>query len=387
MGFFKSLKGDHPAAIGSSSTSSGRGSSRDEKTPQNETFNPPPGPPPSYPVQGVHLSSHASPLDAASGRQEFAPPPGPPPNHSEEFAPPPGPPPGHTRDDKEPPPYHDWTVIPDTALLPPPPSIGREVGSSSNASSAEADRAHDWCKLNPLIRPHQPSNAQHGAVQHGDIRLMKSKEYKGDLLMPSEGIWKGSTRLGAGDSCLISSAPLYFAMADAPSQMGNKKTIYFEIEITSLGRGRNGDECSLAIGYCAMPYPTWRMPGWERGSLAIHSDDGCRYVNDTWGGKEFTKPFNQGDTVGLGITFSPPTVPSASGNTTVQTGQLNVETFFTRNGQKDGGWNLHEELDAETDQDVKGLDGAFDLYAAIGVFGGAEFKVKFQRQSWLYLPR
>lgn len=216
---------------------------------------------------------------------------------------------------------------------------------------------------------------------------MKPIEYKGDLSMPGIGIWKCSTRPGASDSCVISSAPLFFAMADAPAQAVKKKTIYFEIEITSIGGGRTGDESSLALGYCAMPYPTWRMPGWERGSLAVHSDDGCRYVNDTWGGKEFTRPFNGGDTVGLGMTFMPPTVPSASGNTSGQSGPLNIEVFFTRNGQKDGGWNLHEELDAETDQDVNGLDGAFDLYAAIGVFGNADFKVKFQRQSWLYLPR
>ena len=290
-------------------------------------------------------------------------------------------------DDKEPPPYHDWTVIPDTALLPPPPSIGREVGSSSNASSAEADRAHEWCRFNTLIRPHQPSRAQYDAVQNGDVRLMKPIEYKGDLLMPGVGTWKGSTRLGACDSCLISSAPLFFAMADAPVQAGQKKTVYFEIEITSLGRGRNDEECSLAIGFCAMPYPTWRMPGWERGSLAIHSDDGCRYVNDTWGGKDFTKPFNRGDTVGLGMTFLPPNAPSAYGNMPERPAGLSVDVFFTRNGQTDGGWNLHEELDADTDQGVDGLDGTFDLYAAVGLFGGAEFKIKFQRQSWLYLPR
>lgn len=384
MGFFDPLKGDHPDAIGGREKDSGHTSSQDKVHARDETFSPPSGPPPSYSGQGNHPANYAPPPDVFSGETVFAPPPGPPPNR-EEFAPPAGP--GHKNDDQEPPPYHDWTVIPDTALLPPPPSMGHEIGSSSNASSAEADRAHEWCKINPLIRPHQPSRAQHGAVQNGDVRMMKPKEYKGDLLMPSIGLWEGSTRSGASDSCLISSAPLYFAMADAPAQTGKKKSIYFEVEIKSLGRGRKGEECSLALGYCAMPYPTWRMPGWERGSLAIHSDDGCRYVNDTWGGKDFTKPFKEGDTVGLGMTFSPRSAPSADGSSGERPMGLDVEIFFTRNGQKDGGWNLHEELDAETDQGVDGLDGIFDLYAAVGLFGGAEFKILFQRQSWLYLPR
>ena len=375
MTFFNSFKGDYSDANGNGGTKHDNESSRHERAvgSEYESFAPPPGPPPSHRTQN-------------NASTEYAPPPGPPPGR-EEFAAFAGSPPSRMNNDSEPPPYHDWTVIPDTALLPPPPSIGHEIGSLSNADSAEADRAHDWCKANPIIRPHRPSGAQHGAVRNGDIRLMKPREYKGDLLMPCMGTWNASTRPGATDSCLISSAPLFFAIADAPAQGRQKKTIYFEIEIASLGRGRYNEECSVAIGYCAMPYPTWRMPGWERGSLAVHSDDGCRYVNDTWGGKDFTRPFKVGDTVGLGMTFSSPDVALAYSDASKQPASLGVDVFFTRNGQKDGSWNLHEELDADTDQGVDGLDGSFDLYAAIGVFGGAEFKAKFQRQSWLYSPR
>ena len=374
--------------MGSESTQSSSQHSRQAQSSHidDESFDAPPGPPPSHQTQGKLPPSYDASSGTTPGYDNFAPPAGPPPGHNE-FAPPPGPPPSHMSQDVEPPPYHDWTVIPDTALLPPPPSIGREIGSASNADSAEADRAHEWCKVNPLIPPHHPSSAQHGAIQSGDIRLMKPKEYKGDLLQPDKGAWKGSTRSGAADSCLISSAPLFFAMGDAPVKLGQKKTIYYEIEITSLGRGQQNEECSIAIGYCAMPYPTWRMPGWERGSLAVHSDDGCRYVNDTWGGKDFTKPFKVGDTVGLGMTFSVPEVPENSPDASRQPASLHTEVLFTRNGEKDGNWNLHEELDAKTDQGVDGLDGKFDLYAAIGIFGGAEFKINFQRQNWLLLPR
>ena len=380
MSFFKKMKGDHPDAIGNEDTQYRNDDS------QYESFDPPPGPPPAHGMQSKVPAAYEPPPGPPPGHDVFAPPAGPPPGH-EDFAPPDGPPPSHVSHDSEPPPYHDWTVIPDTALLPPPPSIGRELGSTSNADSAEADRAHEWCRVNPLMPPHQPSNAQHSAIQAGDIRLMKPKEYKGDLLQPSKGTWRGSTRSGAADSCLISSAPLFFAAADSPVKLGQKRTIYFEIEITSLGRGQRNEECSIAIGYCAMPYPTWRMPGWERGSLAVHSDDGCRYVNDTWGGKDFTQPFKTGETIGLGMSFSVPETPAESHAELKQPTKLNTEIFFTRNGEKDGNWNLHEELDADTDRGIDGLDGSFDLYAAIGIFGGAEFKVKFQRQSWLFLPR
>ena len=201
--------------------------------------------------------------------------------------------------------------------------------------------------------------------------------------MPDTGHWKGSTASGSKDSCLLSSSPLYFAAADA--LIGTTKTIYYELKVRSLGRGRGTDESSIALGYCAMPYPTWRMPGWERGSLAVHGDDGRRYVNDTWGGKDFTLPFRIGDTIGLGMAFSTATNPPDY--ETSQQGHMNVEVFLTRNGEKGESWNLHEELDADNDLGVEGLDGRFDLYAAVGTFGGTEFDISFNRQYWLWRPR
>jgi hypothetical protein len=35
----------------------------------------------------------------------------------------------------------------------------------------------------------------------------------------------------------------------------------------------------------------------------VHGDDGRRFVNDTWGGKDFTTKFIEGETVGIGIEF------------------------------------------------------------------------------------
>ena len=165
-----------------------------------------------------------------------------------------------------------------------------------------------------------------------------------------------------------------------------KKTIYFEVKVLSYGGGRDGDASSLALGFCALPYPTWRMPGWERGSLAVHGDDGRRYVNDTWGGKDFTEAIQAGQTVGLGMDFSVPDMPPDYGSSPAQTVSIKVDVFFTRDGIKESGWSLHEELDAQNDLGVDGLDGQFDLYAAVGLFGGVEFEVNFNRTRWLWQP-
>ena len=136
-----------------------------------------------------------------------------------------------------------------------------------------------------------------------------------------------------------------------------------------------------------MPYPTWRMPGWERGSLAVHGDDGRKYVNDTWGGKDFTSPVRTGETIGLGMSFSISDSPPAYDISLQTSTSIKVEVFFTRNGKKCEGWNLHEELDADNDLGVDGLDGRFDLYGAVGTFGGAEIDVLLNSRDWLWQPR
>ncbi|KAI9785925.1 MAG: hypothetical protein M1839_008191 [Geoglossum umbratile] len=281
--------------------------------------------------------------------------------------------------------YHDWTSVPDTALLPPPPAIRNEVSPTSNAGEDEANRAHRFCDSNPLWGPRQLSPGELQATQQGTVVLTKPVEYIGDLNSISTGAWRARTPERCPDSCLLSRLPLYSSLNDSPLRTGMRKTIYFELRVLSLGRGGGADESSLAIGFCAQPQPTWRLPGWERGSLGVHGDDGRRYVNDSFGGKDFTAPFEVGQIVGLGMVFSPPdTNQGPNLMEQPQSGGVKVEVFFTRDGKKDGGWDLHEQLDAELDESIEGLGGAWDLYAAVGAFGGVEFEVYFDSKDWLW---
>ncbi|MCJ1337508.1 hypothetical protein MMC09_002790 [Bachmanniomyces sp. S44760] len=375
MGLFKSLKGDLPDKVGVSGSSippahTVAGASNNTA---DEVYEPPAGPPPSW-------RNHS---------QEYEPPAGPPPSwkqETEEYDPPPGPPPSQRSAAAPAAPYHDWTSIPDTALLPPPPSLGNDASPSSNANTSDAERAHVWCEKHPLLKPRQPTNAQIVSARNGDSKLVTPQGYKGRLAMQSKGRWRGSTRAGSTDSCLQTEQPLYFSTIDSPMFTEQKKTIYYEVRILSLGPTRGEDAPSLALGYCAAPYPTWRMPGWERGSLAIHSDDGRRYVNDTYGGKDFTEPIRTGEIVGIGLSFSVPESPPEYGASPEVGSSLTGEVFFTRNGKVDGGWNLREELDADDEFGVLGVDGQFDLYGAVGIFGEVEFEICFDKHDWRWQP-
>lgn len=215
---------------------------------------------------------------------------------------------------------------------------------------------------------------------------------------------QGST---SNDVCLFTSLPLYSALVDSPYRTGMTKTIYFEVRLLprSSPRKRSGlfwkggsdkeIEGSVALGFVAPPYPTWRLPGWQRGSLGVHGDDGRRYVNDDKEGVDFTAPFIRGDTVGLGMTFSVPTTqpPAYPGSDSkiVQGPErqpLDVQVFFTRNGVRRCGWDLHEEIDIERAEGmpggVTGLEGEHDLLAAVGIFGHVECDVLFGRADWMY---
>lgn len=291
--------------------------------------------------------------------------------------------------ESNPPPYHNWQeAVPDTTTFPPPPVTSYFNSNTGNASSDDAERAHAFCDNTPLWKPVKPSPAVLQSVQQHDLRPMLSTEFRGELSPISNGQWKGSTGDRNGDCVVLTHLPLYFPVEDSPLVTGKAtKTIYFEVRLLGLRNGPGpADSSGLSIGFVAQPYPSWRSPGWERGSLGVFSDDGCRFVNDSWGGREFTHEFQVGETVGLGMTFSPPDKGSMNDVISKDMGKkLVVDVFFTRNGHRAGGWDLHEQVDVEAGS-VEGLEGDYDLYGAVGLFGGVDFAVCFDPSGWLWRP-
>ncbi|KAJ9151681.1 SPRY domain-containing protein [Coniochaeta hoffmannii] len=360
---------------------------------QHDDVAPPPGPPPSHraddfaPPPGPPPSQSNNPFrqqqpTATTHTSDFSPPPGPPPAFSgkggggdDYTAPPPGPPPSHSK-----PAAHDWeTLVPDTSLFPPPPDIfsGYDRSPATNATEAEAEAGEAWCAAHPLSPPLDLDASVLDGRRVGSVRLMApeaGQPFKGKLEWMGGGVWRGRTDKQAGDYCYIGYPPLYAVKRDSPlvSGKGGKRTVYYEIRV--LPDNKKEGEISIAIGYAALPYPSFRMPGWHRGSLAVHGDDGHKYINDRWGGKEFTQPMKRGETYGLGMVFK---VVEA-------TGRIETEVFYTREGREVGRWNLHEETDAEQDLPVTGLEGYHDLAAAVGSFGGCSWEAVFEPGRWKY---
>jgi len=72
---------------------------------------------------------------------------------------------------------------------------------------------------------------------------------------------------------------------------------YFEIEIQDPG-----ENCYIAIGLARGDYPKHRHPGWNKGSIAYHADDGKIFIGSGVG-DPFGPRCHKGDIMGCGILF------------------------------------------------------------------------------------
>jgi len=75
------------------------------------------------------------------------------------------------------------------------------------------------------------------------------------------------------------------------------RTHYFEIEILDPG-----NNCYIAIGLARKDYPRNRHPGWNKGSIAYHADDGKVFMGSGVG-DPFGPRCNKGDVMGCGVLF------------------------------------------------------------------------------------
>ncbi|KAI1205606.1 uncharacterized protein F4807DRAFT_442410 [Annulohypoxylon truncatum] len=346
----------------------------------SQNYQPPAGPPPPPPPPSSDTKNNPffnnPPIPSAGSRAE-----------AEEYAPPPGPPPSSHHKEK-PAPQHDWeAAVPDTALLPPPPDFfaGYDRSPANNASEDECEAGESWCRANPLYHP-TPANANTyalaAAAQSGNVTVYAppfffaaKKKSSLDQLGPGAS-WRARSARGCADTCLTTWPPLYQVAAHSPLATGRGKVAYYEVRILrdEVRPGEEEEEeVPLALGFCAPPYPAFRLPGWHRGSVAVHGDDGHRYVNDRWGGKDFTERFRVGETIGLGMEFR-----------VREEGGLEVQVFLTRDGVERGRWDLHEETDREQDLPVTGLEGYHDLCASVGVFGKLGLEIVFKPAGWMW---
>ena len=230
------------------------------------------------------------------------------------YVPPQGPPPSssaaaHNENEDAPPSYEGWMSVrenPSHAGLPPPPTIHHDHSHVHNAPETQSKRALEWCRRFPLWPAQKFDPNLQTDIANFRARMVPAGTHRYPL-HKHRSVSQPSVYVCSIDppsptyKTFMSDVPIYSAIYSRPYEPGSKFTAYFEIKVLELDV-RSGD--GVAIGFVAPPYPEWRLPGWERASFAVHGDDGHRFVNDAYGGREFTTPFAKGEVVGVGIEFS-----------------------------------------------------------------------------------
>jgi hypothetical protein len=124
-----------------------------------------------------------------------------------------------------------------------------------NASEDEFEAGLAFVNRYPLAPPRTLSAEEQGTIEAGRFSLISPPEFYSNGSL-SQNRADGTTLIRASharDSTIISNLPLYSAARR------NAATVYYEIQVVKMGR-----DGSLALGFCAIPYPPFRLPGWHR---------------------------------------------------------------------------------------------------------------------------
>jgi hypothetical protein len=264
---------------------------------------------------------------------------------------------------------------------------GKKKHKSDDDDDENDDRlaGQEFCSQHVIFTPTTLNTTSLHKLTSGSIRLITppllniptnsiyatEKRFKGELQQPAvESKKSTSIKIKSKKDCkecvYISDVPLY------ASQSFKSNKIYFEVKITSL---KDSSSAAIAVGFTCLPYPPFRLPGMHRGSIAVLSSDGELYINGTTTSKVFTKPFQEGQVIGIGLNYA------------------TKKLFFTRDGS-----HLREHLLAHTTattrdysaparnteyrafkdtNSISVLCGDYDVYAAIGFHGQISMTINF----------
>ncbi|KAI7826196.1 concanavalin A-like lectin/glucanase domain-containing protein, partial [Gamsiella multidivaricata] len=110
---------------------------------------------------------------------------------------------------------------------------------------------------------------------------------------------------------------------------------------------------TISVGVSTKPYPTTRLPGWNRHSVGYFSHNGQKYCNSLWSGYPYGPIYFEGDVVGCG--YRP----------------RNGTIFFTRNGKRI--------------EDAYTGFGRMNLFPTVGTTGPCVLHVNFGQSGFVFV--
>ena len=222
-------------------------------------------------------------------------------------------------------------------------------GKLRDASFHDFEEGITFCQRNPIFPPLEITPQLRQFVTGLDAYTFLPNFYFHGKIKERHGLVHVQTESSQLDCSVVSNLPILFANA---RHLG--EGVYLELHITSLRK--NG---IVSFGLAQVPYPPFRQPGWNRSSCAVFSDDGRKFFEDGYGGREYTSPICAGDVISLVI------LNAALGTVTYQQNGVSLGPAF------DGLFFPRDKC---------------DVYAALGFEGHVECTVNFGAHAWKYPP-
>ncbi|KAF9985968.1 Rsp5p-dependent ubiquitination, sorting of cargo proteins at the multivesicular body [Mortierella antarctica] len=110
---------------------------------------------------------------------------------------------------------------------------------------------------------------------------------------------------------------------------------------------------TIAVGVSTKPYPSTRLPGWNRHSVGYFSNNGQKHCNSLWNNHPYGPPYFEGDVIGCG--YRP----------------RNGTIFFTRNGKRI--------------EDAYTGFGRTNLFPTVGATGPCVLHVNFGQSGFVFV--
>ncbi|KNC87492.1 hypothetical protein SARC_00378 [Sphaeroforma arctica JP610] len=214
-------------------------------------------------------------------------------------------------------------------------------------------------KITSASNPKQNAHLTFAEVSH--LPPVKSKRYTRDKncvsVVPEKSKLKFEVpwKAGVASVCSLSITHLLPSYVWKQEDGRVHDVAYYEVTILQLAYSHDS---RIAIGVASKPYPSFRLPGWNPNSSAVHSNDGrvhSSFSRDTASAEASKRPLSAGDTLGCGFVPMKGSGPASP-----------VTCFYTLNGKL-----IHYQ------DTVKG--GAMDnIYACVGADCDAELAYNFR---------
>jgi hypothetical protein len=188
---------------------------------------------------------------------------------------------------------------------------GREGYKRAKGESTQDELTSDWqLQYPPASVPSEITLSQFLSIQEKGVSAWSFEpEYEDNLSLYVEQRTE-ITFLADGPGMPAREGGGNSVMANLPLPKLNE-VYYWEVKVYE-----KPVNTEIAIGLATKPYPSFRLPGWSRYSVAYFASDGFKSHNYPFTGSSYGPPLAEGDVLGVG--YRP------------RTGTV----FFTRNGRK-----------------------------------------------------